>query len=53
LPRPTDPQEQKENYSGKKKSHREKNLILIDEDCIIRHLSDSCPGFVHNKKIED
>lgn len=52
--RPTDPIEQKDQYSGKKKGHRLKNNIIGDiEERLVRYLSETYPGRVHDKRICD
>ncbi len=52
--RPIDPIEQKDQYSGKKKGHRLKNNIIGDvEDRLVRYLSETYPGRVHDKRICD
>lgn len=54
LQRPTDRVKQNENYSGKKKTHTDKNLILINEiNRKVIYLSPTCPGKMHDKKIGD
>ena len=42
--RPTDPEEQQEYYSGKKKCHTLKNLLVINETCHICFLSATYEG---------
>jgi hypothetical protein len=44
IQRPTDPEEQEEYYSGKKKRHTLKNLLVINETCHIDFLSHTCDG---------
>lgn len=51
--RPLDYQEQKEYYSGKKKSHTIKNVILINVFCGVIFLSATCTGKIHDKTIAD
>jgi hypothetical protein len=51
--RPTDPEEQQEYYSGKKKCHTVKNLLVIDETCHICFLSDTYEGKAHDKSLAD
>ena len=53
IPRPVDPDEQKENYSGKKKKHTVKNAIVITACCLILFVSESVCGKTHDKKIAD
>ena len=50
--RPKDKDEQKKNYSGKKKSHRKKNLLLSSEKRVV-YLGPTSPGSVHDKKLAD
>jgi hypothetical protein len=53
IPRPTDPDEQKLFYSGKKKRHGIKNNPLITMDCKVRFLSKTVEGKKHDKKLAD
>jgi DDE superfamily endonuclease/Helix-turn-helix of DDE superfamily endonuclease len=53
VPRPTDPATQKEYYSGKKKCHTVKNIVVIDAQCKIRLLTQTCEGKKHDKKAAD
>jgi len=53
IPRPVDPDEQKENYSGKKKKHTLKNAVVITACCLILFVSESVCGKTHDKKIAD
>ena len=53
VPRRSDIEAQKEEYSGKKKSHTMKNLAITDPDGYILFLSDSYEGKVHDKAIWD
>lgn len=53
LQRPMDDDEQQEYYSGKKKTHTIKNIILIDETCTVRFLSASYAGKWHEKLLVD
>ena len=50
--RPKDPDDQKKNYSGKKKAHRKKNLLLSSERRVV-YLGPTSPGSVHDKKLAD
>ena len=50
--RPKDKDEQKRNYSGKKKAHRKKNLLLSSEKRVV-YLGPTSPGSVHDKKLAD
>jgi hypothetical protein len=52
--RPTDAQRQKEHYSGKKKTHTDKNILLVNE--ITRkvvYLGPTVAGKTHDKKAAD
>jgi hypothetical protein len=51
--RPRDPEEQQEYYSGKKKCHTVKNLLVIDETCQICFLSATYEGKAHDKSLAD
>jgi hypothetical protein len=46
--RPSDNEQQKEHYSGKKKRHTRKTQIIVNEKGIIRDVSASTPGSVHD-----
>ena len=50
--RPKDPDDQKQNYSGKKKAHRKKNLLISSEKRVV-YLGPTSPGSVHDKKLAD
>jgi hypothetical protein len=52
--RPQDAQEQRAHYSGKKKTHTDKNLLLgnTDTDRVI-YLGPTTPGKTHDKKMAD
>ena len=50
--RPQDKDEQKKNYSGKKKAHRKKNLLISSEKRVV-YLGPTSPGSVHDKKLAD
>ena len=50
--RPKDKDGQKKDYSGKKKAHRKKNLLLSSEKRVI-YLGPTSPGSVHDKKLAD
>ena len=49
--RPQDPAEQTECYSGKKKDHTVKNVLLVNAPLIILFLSETTGGRVHDKTI--
>ena len=51
--RPQDPAEQTECYSGKKKDHTVKNVLLVNALLIILFLSDTYGGRVHDKRIAE
>ncbi|MBA0086645.1 MAG: hypothetical protein HRJ53_16815, partial [Acidobacteria bacterium Pan2503] len=51
--RPQDPAEQKESYSGKKRDHTVKNVLLVNALLLILFLSDTYGGRVHDKRIAD
>ena len=52
--RPTDVQRQQEHYSGKKKAHSDKNLLLINETTgKVVYLSPTVAGSTHDKKAAD
>lgn len=53
IPRPSDEQTQRLYYSGKKKQHTIKNLLLIDLSCKILFLSATVEGKRHDKKLAD
>jgi hypothetical protein len=53
IPRPKDWEEQKENYSGKKKKHTLKNGIISTMTSVILFVSASVSGATHDKKIAD
>ncbi len=51
--RPKDPEDQQEYYSGKKKCHTLKNLLVINETCHICFLSHTCEGKASDKSIAE
>src|SRR5262249_56836082 len=51
--RPQDPAEQKACYSGKKKDHTVKNVLLVNALLFILFLSDTYGGRTHDKPIAD
>jgi len=53
IPRPQDPDEQAENYSGKKKKHTVKNAVIINMFCVILFVGATVSGKTHDKKIAD
>ena len=53
IPRPQDAAEQKSCFSGKKKCHTVKNILLINAALTILFVSDTYEGSVHDKRIAD
>jgi hypothetical protein len=53
IPRPHDATKQKACYSGKKKRHMLKNILLINAALRILFLSKTHPGSMHDKRIAD
>lgn len=54
MQRPVNPKEQKQKYSGKKKTHTEKNLLLVNENTRrVVYLSPTVEGKKHDKKLAD
>ena len=53
IQRPKDPEEQQEYYSGKKKCHTLKNLLVINETCHVCFLSYTCEGKASDKSIAE
>jgi hypothetical protein len=51
--RPKNKERKKEDYSGKKKAHRKKNLLLSSDNRRIVYLGPTSPGSVHDKKLAD
>lgn len=51
--RPKDKADRKPYYSGKKKAHTVKNLVIHDRKGKVRYLSDTYEGKKHDKKIAD
>lgn len=51
--RPKDKDAQKQYYSGKKKQHTVKNIVVIDASCKILLLTPTCEGKKHDKKAAD
>ena len=51
LQRPTDPIKQKENYSGKKKAHTDKNILVVNENSRkVVYLSPTVVGKKHDSR---
>jgi hypothetical protein len=53
IQRPKDAAQQKSHYSGKKKCHTVKNVVLVDQQLSIVFLSPTHPGTMHDKRIAD
>jgi hypothetical protein len=52
--RPVDPVKQREHYSGKKKTHTDKNILLVNETTgKVVYLGPTEPGKTHDKKAAD
>ncbi len=51
--RPVDADEQEEYYSGKKRCHTVKNILLIDTTCAVAYMSPTHAGKWHEKSIVD
>ena len=51
--RPKDKQRKKDDYSGKKKAHRKKNLLVSSHEKRVVYLGPTSPGSVHDKKLAD
>ena len=50
--RPKDKDDQRKDYSGKKKSHRKKNLLISSEKRVV-YLGATSAGSVHDKRLAD
>ena len=50
--RPKDKQRRKDDYSGKKKAHRKKNLLVTAAQRVV-YLGETAAGSVHDKKLAD
>jgi len=46
-----DAEQQKQHYSGKKKRHTRKVQIIVNEHGVVREVSDSVPGAVHDREL--
>lgn len=53
IARPQDPEQQKQNYSGKKKRHTRKHLAAVDETKRVLILSKAREGKLHDKRFHD
>lgn len=52
--RPKDQQRQKEHYSGKKKAHTDKNILLVQQQTgQVIYLGQTLPGKTHDKRAAD
>ena len=52
--RPTNAAQQQEQYSGKKKTHTDKNLLLVNEHTKkVVYLGPTVAGKTHDKKVAD
>jgi hypothetical protein len=52
--RPKNPEKQAAHYSGKKKAHTDKNVVVADlRSKRIGFLSSTCAGKIHDKKVAD
>lgn len=49
--RSQDYETQKKHYSGKKKRHTRKTQIIVNEDGVVRDISPSVPGSVHDRTL--
>lgn len=54
LQRPVNTEKQKKKYSGKRKTHTDKNLLLVNENTKkVVYLSETVEGKMHDKKLAD
>ncbi len=54
LQRPVNEEKQREKYSGKRKTHTDKNLLLVNENTKkVVYLSETVEGKMHDKKLVD
>ena len=54
LQRPVNDEKQREKYSGKRKTHTDKNLLLVNENTKkVVYLSETVEGKMHDKKLAD
>jgi hypothetical protein len=49
--RSQDAEQQKQHYSGKKKRHTRKAQIIVNEHGVVREVSTSVPGAVHDREL--
>jgi hypothetical protein len=50
IQRPSKPEQQKKAYSGKKKTHTRKTQIVVNEAGVVRDVSESTAGSMHDRK---
>lgn len=50
IQRSSNPEKQKKDYSGKKGAHTRETQLVVNEDGIVRDVSDSTPGSMHDRK---
>ncbi len=50
IQRSSNPEKQKKDYSGKKKTHTRKTQLVVNEDGVVRDVSDSIEGSMHDRK---
>ena len=50
IQRSKDKEKQKKDYSGKKKAHTRKTQIVVNEDGVVRDVSESTEGSLHDRK---
>ncbi len=54
LQRPVNEEKQREKYSGKRKTHTDKNLLLVNENTKkVVYLSETVEGKMHDKRLAD
>lgn len=51
--RPGNQEKQRKHYSGKKKRHTRKTQVIVNEHGIVRDVSESVPGSVHDRTLFD
>ena len=51
--RPKDKQSRQDDYSGKKKAHRKRNLLISSHEKRVVYLGPTSPDSVHDKKLAD
>jgi hypothetical protein len=50
IQRSSNQETQKKDYSGKKKAHTRETQLVVNEDGVVRDVSDSTPGSMHDRK---